>query len=82
MSKPVKEMIVRELTHWSVLLAFLGILLLLERREIMSDEGLLQPDRTAPLGDRRLELDPRSVVRIQPLAFDQRPGRRQPAEGG
>ena len=37
--KPVKALISRELTHWSVLLAFLGILLLLERREIIDRES-------------------------------------------
>ena len=36
--KPVKELISRELTHWSVLLGFLGVLLLLERREIIDRE--------------------------------------------
>jgi hypothetical protein len=37
--KPVKELIGRELTHWAVLLAFLGVLLLLERREIIDRES-------------------------------------------
>jgi hypothetical protein len=37
--KPIKELISRELTHWLVLLAFLAILLLLERREIIDREA-------------------------------------------
>lgn len=37
--RPVKALISRELIHWSVLLAFLGILLLLERREIIDRES-------------------------------------------
>ena len=37
--KPVKALISRELGHWSVLLAFLGILFLLERKEIIDRES-------------------------------------------
>ncbi len=37
--KPVKELIGRELIHWSVLLAFLAILFLLERREIINRDS-------------------------------------------
>ena len=37
--KPVRELIGRELSHWSVLLAFLGVLLLLERRQIIQRES-------------------------------------------
>ena len=36
---PVRKMIGQELAHWSVLLAFLGILLLLERKEIIERES-------------------------------------------
>jgi hypothetical protein len=37
--KPIKELIRRELSHWSVLLAFLGILLLLERRDYINRQS-------------------------------------------
>lgn len=33
--QPVKQLIARELSHWAMLLAFIGVVLLLERREII-----------------------------------------------
>jgi len=37
--QPIRKMISRELGHWSVLLAFLGILVLLERQEIIARQS-------------------------------------------
>ena len=37
--KPIKELVARELAHWMTLLAFIGVVLLLERREIIDRES-------------------------------------------
>lgn len=37
--QPVRALVVRELSHWGVLLAFLAVLLLLERREIVDRQS-------------------------------------------
>ncbi len=36
--KPIKKLIGRELAHWAMLLVFIGVLVLLERREIIDRE--------------------------------------------
>ncbi len=38
-NRPVRSLIGRELSHWAILLAFLSIVFLLERREIISREA-------------------------------------------
>ena len=37
--KPVKQLIGRELAHWMILLAFMGVVLLLERKEIVNRDS-------------------------------------------
>ncbi len=37
--KPVKQLVAREMGHWCTLLAFIGIVLLLERKEIIDRES-------------------------------------------